>query len=544
MKITALLDALNSALAEPFALAWSQDSPRFLLVFTVIYAVVLIVAVSDQKNTRPGAEHGSAAWGDVFRLNKFYMDKRGPNLLLTQHFYIGIDGYKHKHNTNILIVGGSGAGKTRTYGVPNVLECACSMVITDPKAEILRKTGNLLKQKGYEVIVFDLINPAASFCYNPFVYVHDDREVLTLIENLIQNTTPSHSKSSDPFWEKSETALLQALMLYLLHEAPPEEQNFSMVMEMISAAEVHEDDDNYQSPLDILFERLEMREPDSIACKQYRIFKQAAGKTAKSILVSVGVRLAAFNLPSIAKLTMADEMHLQELGERKIALFCCIPDSDKSLNYLVGMIYTQLIQTLYRQADRVHKGRLPVPVHCLMDEYANISLPKDTFLSALATTLLEEVLPLFAGRAPLVVELKTDRHGAAALARDTVDCLDRFSIDYCVESFDPRPLRWLRRHRPSVLRGQLSQDFHRHPSGQGPWNRLALTNLFYNAFTRPDFVAYRFGDREKPAVRLCRKFGMRMAYWTLRSRADVALAEQEGALPIFEEPDRPKEVTH
>ena len=385
MKITALLDALNSALAEPFALAWSQDSPRFLLVFTVVYAVAVIVAVTDQKNTRPGAEHGSAAWGDVFRLNKFYMDKRGPNLLLTQHFHIGIDGYKHKHNTNILIVGGSGAGKTRTYGVPNVLECACSMVITDPKSEILRKTGNLLKQKGYEVIVFDLINPAASFCYNPFVYVHDDREVLTLIENLIQNTTPSHSKSSDPFWEKSETALLQALMLYLLHEAPPEEQNFSMVMEMISAAEVHEDDDNYQSPLDILFERLEMREPDSIACKQYRIFKQAASKTAKSILVSVGVRLAAFNLLSIAKLTMTDELHLQELGERKIALFCCIPDSDKSLNYLVGMIYTQLIQTLYRQADRVHKGRLPVPVHCLMDEYANISLPKDTFLSALAT---------------------------------------------------------------------------------------------------------------------------------------------------------------
>lgn len=385
MKITALLDALNSALAEPFALAWVSDSPRFLLVFTAVYAVAVIVAVTDQKNTRPGAEHGSAAWGDVFRLNKFYMDKRGPNLLLTQHFHIGIDGYKHKHNTNILIVGGSGAGKTRTYGVPNVLECACSMVITDPKAEILRKTGNLLKQKGYEVIIFDLINPTTSFCYNPFVYVQDDKDVLSLISNLIQNTTPSHSQSSDPFWEKSETALLQALMLYLLHEAPPEEQNFSMVMEMIAAAEVHEDDDNYQSPLDILFERLEMREPDSIACKQYRIFKQAAGKTAKSILVSVGVRLATFNLPSIAKLTMTDELHLQELGERKIALFCCIPDSDKSLNYLVGMIYTQLIQTLYRQADRVHKGRLPVPVHCLMDEYANISLPKDTFLSALAT---------------------------------------------------------------------------------------------------------------------------------------------------------------
>ena len=385
MNILALLNALNSVLAEPFVLSWSRDSPRFLLVFTVVYAVAVIVAVTDQKNTRPGAEHGSAAWGDVFRLNKLYMDKRGPNLLLTQHFHIGIDGYKHKHNTNILIVGGSGAGKTRTYGVPNVLECACSMVITDPKSEILRKTGNLLKQKGYEVIVFDLINPAASFCYNPLVYVHDDREVLTLIENLIQNTTPSHSKSSDPFWEKSETALLQALMLYLLHEAPPEEQNFSMVMEMIAAAEVHEDDDNYQSPLDILFERLEMREPDSIACKQYRIFKQAAGKTAKSILVSVGVRLAAFNLPQIARLTMTDELHLDELGEKRVALFCCIPDADRSLNYLVGMVYTQLIQTLFYQADRVHRGRLPVPVHCLMDEFPNISLPKDSFLSALAT---------------------------------------------------------------------------------------------------------------------------------------------------------------
>ena len=209
--------------------------------------------------------------------------------------------------------------------------------------------------------------------------------MLQLITNLIQNTTPSHAQTSDPFWERSETALLQALMLYLLHEAPPREQTLGMVMELLESAEVKEEDENYQSPLDVLFERLEEREPDSIAVKQYRVFKQAAGKTAKSILVSVGVRLAAFNLPQIDRLTMTDELHLDELGEKKVALFCCIPDSDKSLNYLVGMVYTQLIQTLYRQADRVHKGRLPVPVHCLMDEFPNIALPKDSFLSALAT---------------------------------------------------------------------------------------------------------------------------------------------------------------
>ena len=391
--LAGMLAAVNDLLSHPLPIRWTSQTPRFLLLGTALYAVIAIVITSDHKNTRPGEEHGSARWGDVFALNRKYADKAGPNLLLTRHFRIGVDGYKHKHNTNILVVGGSGAGKTRTYAVPNVLEAAragpdgkgCSLVITDPKAEILRKTGAYLIRQGYEVRVFDLIDPSASFCYNPFVYVQDDKDVLQLITNLIQNTTPSHAQSSDPFWEKSETALLQALMLYLLHEAPPREQNFGMVMELLESAEVREEDESYQSPLDVLFERLEEREPDSIAVKQYRVFKQAAGKTAKSILVSVGVRLAAFNLPQINRLTMTDELHLDELGEKKVALFCCIPDSDKSLNYLVGMVYTQLIQTLYRQADRVHKGRLPVPVHCLMDEFANVSLPKDSFLSALAT---------------------------------------------------------------------------------------------------------------------------------------------------------------
>ena len=393
MNLSGLLNACNAMMAQPLPLAWSGQTPRFLLIFTGLYAVIALVASSEHRNTRPGEEHGSARWGNVFALNRKYADKAGPNLLLTRHFRIGVDGYKHKHNTNILVVGGSGAGKTRTYAVPNVLEAAragpdgkgCSLVITDPKGEILRKAGAYLTRQGYEVRVFDLINPSASFCYNPFVYVQDDKDVLQLISNLIQNTTPPHAQSSDPFWEKSETALLQALMLYLLHEAPPEEQNFGMVMELLGSAQVKEEDESYESPLDILFERLAMRDPESIAVKQYGIYKQAAGKTAKSILVSVGVRLAAFNLPQINRLTMVDELHLDELGEKKVALFCCIPDSDKSLNYLVGMVYTQLIQTLYRQADRVHKGRLPVPVHCLMDEFPNISLPKDSFLSALAT---------------------------------------------------------------------------------------------------------------------------------------------------------------
>ena len=331
-------------------------------------------------------EHGSAKWGNVSEICRRYCEKKYTNnLLLTQHFRMGLDGYKHKRNLNVLVVGGSGAGKSRTYAIPNIMQCNCSMVITDPKAELLRKTGGVLERNGYEVRVFDLINPETSWCYNPFAYVWDDKDVLKLINNLIRNTTPKGAQSSDPFWEKSETALLQALMLYLLHEAPPEEQNFPMIMEMLGSAQVKEDDEDYQSPLDILFERLEMRDPESIAVKQYAIYKQAAGKTAKSILISVGVRLAAFNLKQIANLTCTDELDLYSIGEKKVALFCCIPDADTSMNYLVGMIYTQLIQTLYRQADRVHKGRLPVPVHCLMDEYANISLPKDTFLSALAT---------------------------------------------------------------------------------------------------------------------------------------------------------------
>ena len=380
-----LMEVLTEKLNHPFQFHYTEYTIKSMLVCTLLYAAGIGIFYSSQKNYRRGEEHGSARWGDARQICKKYSKKPySQNILLTQNFRISLDTHKHCRCLNILVVGGSGAGKSRGFALPNIMQCCCSMVITDPKAELLRKTGGLLEKKGYEVRVFDLINPDTSFCYNPFEYVHDDKDVLRLISNLIQNTTPKGSQSSDPFWEKSETALLQALMLYLLHEAPPEEQNFAMIMEMLGSAQVKEEDEDYESPLDILFDRLEMRDPDSIAVKQYHIYKQAAGKTAKSILISVGVRLAAFNLPQIAKLTNTDELDLSSMGERKVALFCCIPDADTSLNYLVGMIYSQLFQTLYYMADRVHGGALPVPVNCIMDEFPNVSLPNE-FEKILAT---------------------------------------------------------------------------------------------------------------------------------------------------------------
>ena len=393
-NIFEILDRLSQILRQPFSLHYTVYTGKCILILSFAYITGICIYYAQQKNYKRGVEHGSAKWGDVHQICRKYRDKDYvQNLLLTQNFRMSLDCYKHKRNLNVLVVGGSGAGKSRTYAIPNIMQCClsqgesvmgCSMVITDPKAELLRKTGGLLERMGYEVRVFDLINPDTSFCYNPFCYVHDDKDVLKLINNLIRNTTPKGSQASDPFWEKSETALLQALMLYLLHEAPAEEQNFPMIMEMLGSAQVKEEDEEYQSPLDILFERLEMRKPDSIAVKQYQIYKQAAGKTAKSILISVGVRLAAFNLKEIANLTCTDELDLASIGEKKVALFCCIPDADTSLNYLVGMIYSNLFQTLYYVADRKYGGRLPVPVHCIMDEWPNVALPDD-FDKILAT---------------------------------------------------------------------------------------------------------------------------------------------------------------
>ena len=389
--LTGIVEGLASGMREPFSIQWCADSPKSILLLLLMYGMGIGIYYATRQNYRHGEEHGSAKWGTAKEVNHKYADKRSDqNILLTNHVKIGLDGRKHRRNLNVLVVGGSGAGKTRFYAKPNILQANTSFVALDPKGELLRDTGKLLESKGYEIRVLDLINPGLSHCYNPFAYLRDEKDVLKLVTNLIRNTTPKGASNNDPFWEKSETALLEALILYLLYMAPPEEQNFPMVMDLLSAAEVHEEDEEFTSILDDMFSRLAMEEPDNLAVKQYSIFKLAAGKTAKSILVSLGVRLEKYNLPQIAAISQIDELDLASLGEKKVALFAVIPDNDSSLNFIVGMMYTQLFQELYYSADRIHNGRLPVHVHCVMDEFANVALP-DEFDKLLATMRSREI---------------------------------------------------------------------------------------------------------------------------------------------------------
>ena len=356
---------------------WTEYSMRAILLSLSAYVGGIALYWSSRQNLRPGEEHGSARWGSVRELDRKYRDRdEEMNVILTKHLRMSLDGRKHRRNLLQIVVGGSGSGKTRYVVKPNLMLANASFIVTDPKGEIVRAVAPLLLQKGYVVKVFDLIDPAHSDSYNPFRYIRKDSDVFRLISNLIQNTTPKNSSQNDPFWEKSETALDAALMLYLLHEAPPWEQTMEMILTMIEYGAAKEDSDDYKSPLDLLFEALEEEQTEHIALRQYRVFKQAAGKTAKSILVSAAVRLAAFTLPEIRGITDRDSLELEKLGERKQAVFCVIPDSnDNSLNFLVGMLYTQAFQELYYQADKVHTGPLPVPVRLMFDEFANVALP-------------------------------------------------------------------------------------------------------------------------------------------------------------------------
>lgn len=377
MTIFDLAAQFSEVTKTPFALHWTPYTMKFIGIFLLLYGGAILFYYTGQKNTRPGEEHGSASWGSVRELDKKYRDKdAGKNVILTQHLQMSMNGKLHRRNLLQIIVGGSGSGKTRFLAKPNLMLANASFIVTDPKGEMLRAVGNLFLEESYVLRVFDLIDPSKSDCYNPFCYIRKDADVFKLIDNFIKNTTPKGAKANDPFWEKSETALDAALMLYLLHEAPVEDQNMETILYMIENGGAKEEDDDYQSPLDLLFEALEEEQPNHIAVRQYHIFKQAAGKTAKSILVSAAVRLASFTLPEIQRITASDDMELGKLGERKQAIFCIIPDSnDASLNFLVGMLYTQAFQELYYQADKIHQGALPVPVRLMFDEFANVALP-------------------------------------------------------------------------------------------------------------------------------------------------------------------------
>lgn len=383
-NIFALLERFSTMVRRPDLLRWTAYTPRFLLVFLLLYGGGVLLYYADHENRRPGEEYGSAKWGNARELNKRYADRDGKNVILTKRVSIGLDGYKHRRNLNILVVGGSGSGKTRFFCKPGIMSVNCSYLIVDPKGEMLRSTGYLLKEEGYDIKVFDLIHPRQSDGYNPFTYIRDDPDVLKLMDNLVKNTTPPKGASNDPFWEKAEIALDSALMLYLLYEAPVEEQNFEMLMFMLECARVMEEDEQYQSPLDLLFQTLEERDPSHIAVREYKVYKQAAGKTAKSILVTASVRLAAFIFPQYAAMMQTDEMDFASMGERKRAIFCVIPVNDGSMNYLVSMLLTQCFQQLYLRADERYNGRLPMPVRVIQDEWANVAQP-DSYPKVLAT---------------------------------------------------------------------------------------------------------------------------------------------------------------
>ena len=350
------------------------------------------IYLSTARNYRRREEHGSAKWGNAGQVNKKYENKAKPeeNKILTQKTKIGLDGRKHRRNLNVLVCGGSGAGKTRFYAKPNIMQANTSFVILDPKGENVRDTGGLLKARGYDIKVLDLINMDKSYCYNSFVYLHSDNDIQKLVTNIFKNTTPKGSQSQDPFWDQAAMMLLLALVFYLHYEAPPAEQNFPMVMEMIRSGEVKEDDDGFMSPLDRLFARLADRQPDHIALKYYRNYRSGSGKTLKSIQITLVARLEKFNLDSLAAITQSDEMELDRLGEKKTAIYAVIPDNDSSYNFIVGMLYTQLFQQLYYSADVMHGGRLPVHVHFVMDEFANVALP-DEFDKLLSTMRSREI---------------------------------------------------------------------------------------------------------------------------------------------------------
>ena len=373
-KIMSMMGTIPVAFANPLPSLHPLDLLVGLCCGTGLRLAVYLRG-KNAKKYRHGMEYGSARWGNAKDIEPFMAPKFADNIILTKTERLMMSNRppdpKNARNKNVLVVGGSGSGKTRFWLKPNLLQCHSSYVVTDPKGTIVLECGNAMLKNGYKLKILNTINFKKSMHYNPFAYVHSEKDILKLVTTLMTNTKGEGS-GGDPFWEKSERLLLTALIAYLHYEAPVEEQNFATLLEMLNTMQVLEDDEEYQNPVDLLFEELAKKKPNSFAGRQYKLYKLAAGKTAKSILISCGARLAPFDIQELRDLTMYDELQLDTLGDKKTALFLIMSDTDSTFNFLISMVYTQLFNLLCDKADDVYGGKLPVHVRCLIDECANI----------------------------------------------------------------------------------------------------------------------------------------------------------------------------
>lgn len=378
-NLAQMLEILSGLASVPFSVHWTENAPKLVLIVSILYPMCVIYYLTEQADLRPGAEYGTARWGNAKSLNRKYQDRRHlrSNYLFTQNVRMGMDSHKHRHNLNVMVIGGSGAGKTRFYVKPNLMQSICSYIVLDPKGEILRDLGGMFEAQGVAVTVIDLVHFKGH--YNPLVYLETDEDAMKLAHAIVHNTKPKDAVgSADQFWDNSSIMLISAIILYLLYEAPAEEQNLSTVMYMILNGQVSEDE-SYPAPLAMLFNDLEDREPDHPAVLQYKSFLLGSTKTLQSVLVTAASNLHMFNSEQFAYMTGRDETFLPELGLQKRVIFCVIPDNDETYNFLITMLYTQIFDQLFRLADSnpEYKGALPVHVRLMMDEFANVALPKD-----------------------------------------------------------------------------------------------------------------------------------------------------------------------
>lgn len=378
-NLAQMLEILSGLAGAPFSVHWTENAPKLVLIVSILYPMCVIYYLTEQADLRPGAEYGTARWGNAKSLNRKYQDRRHlrSNYLFTQNVRMGMDSHKHRHNLNVMVIGGSGAGKTRFYVKPNLMQSICSYIVLDPKGEILRDLGGMFEAQGVAVTVIDLVHFKGH--YNPLVYLETDEDAIKLAHAIVHNTKPKDAAgSADKFWDDSSMMLISAIILYLLYEAPAEEQNLSTVMYMIINGQVSEDE-SYPAPLAMLFNELEDKDPEHPAVLQYKSFQLGSTKTLQSVLISAAANLYMFNSERFAYMTGRDETFLPELGLQKRVIFCVIPDNDETYNFLITMLYTQIFDQLFRLADSnpAYKGALPVHVRLMMDEFANVALPKD-----------------------------------------------------------------------------------------------------------------------------------------------------------------------